>query len=102
MVVVRDEKLNGCFSPRVFSLQPLVSDASECRGMGLIMAQALGSEKGGDVDVAVPLSSESDRLVVPIGDGVDKLGALTSLPGAIVARRFVIFSLSWLLHVLDP
>jgi len=83
--MVEDEQLFGCFSPRGPSSQPVVSAASQCEGMGLIMPQALG------IDTVVSLSPESCKLVVPIGDGIDKSEVLTPLPGAVVAREICDF-----------
>jgi hypothetical protein len=50
-------------------------------------SQALGFEKSCDFDVAVSLSPESDRHVVPIGVGVAESGLLATVPGAVVARE---------------
>jgi hypothetical protein len=46
----------------------------------------LGFEKSGVVKVAVSLSPEFGRHLVPIDDGVTKSGWLTTVAEAIVAR----------------
>ena len=61
--------------------------ASEREGMDMIVAQAVGLEKSGDVDASVSLSPESSMHVVLVGVGVAKSGVLTPVPGAVVARE---------------
>uniref|UniRef100_A0ACD5YJ52 Uncharacterized protein n=1 Tax=Avena sativa TaxID=4498 RepID=A0ACD5YJ52_AVESA len=89
--VVEEEQLYSCFSPRGPLSQPVVSAASECEGMGLIMAEELDFEESGDVDAAVPLSPESGRLMVSTGDGAAKSGVVTPVPGVVVAREICDF-----------
>jgi hypothetical protein len=52
----------------------------------VVSPPCLGFEKCDVVDVAVSLSPESDRQMVPIDDGVPKSGLLSAVPEAIVAR----------------
>uniref|UniRef100_A0ACD5VXY3 Uncharacterized protein n=1 Tax=Avena sativa TaxID=4498 RepID=A0ACD5VXY3_AVESA len=89
--VVKEEQLYSCFSPRGPLSQPVVSVASECEGMRLIMAEELDFEESRDVDAAVPLSPESGRLMVSTGDGAAKSGVVTPVPGAVVAREICDF-----------
>ena len=106
--------LHGCFSPRarvtsavsapVMQIMPGLlescgdvvmppsvkearSDSHEISTLASPPCEALGFERSGVVDVAVSLSPESSRHVVPIGDGVAKSGLLTAVPGAVVARE---------------
>jgi hypothetical protein len=41
------------------------------------------------------LSAESITQVIPLGEKVVASGALPSVPGALFAKNFVIFSLAW-------
>jgi hypothetical protein len=73
------------------SVEEVRFDSHEISATPSRSSHALGFDKGGVVDVDVPLSPEFDGHVVPTGDGVAKSGPLVTVQDAVVAREICDF-----------